>query len=189
MAFNQRDIRKILNTKQESSDFVGIPSVNSMLDGQTSIQKESNSQVAIYKKKFGKLWKSYMSSNGDQYVDRNINISGRAKSKVTAKDLIFEKGLELTISSGAITITHSYHQIDTESDASSDNLQTINGGSDGQILILRTSNSNRDVVLVHDSGNILISDGDDHTLSTNNGIIVLFKNGNNWYELLNVGHQ
>ena len=189
MALTDRDLRNLMNTKQESMEFTGIPSTNGMVEGQTAIQKKSNNQLAIYRKKFGKLWKSYMSSDGNEYVDRNLNVTGRTKSRVTAKDLILQKGPELTIASGVITITHSYHQIDTESDASSDNLQTINGGSDGQILMLRTSNNSRDVVLIHDNGNIFISDGDDHTLSTANGIVVLFKNGNNWYELLTVGHQ
>jgi len=193
MALTDRDLRKVINLKQSSMEFQGIPSKNGMVDGQIAIQKKSNSQLGIYRKKFGKLWKSYMSSDGNQFVEKNLNVTGRTKSRITAKDLIFEKGPELTIATdsgrGYITITHSYHQIDTESDASSDNLNTINGGSDGQILILRTSNSGRDVVLVHDDGNIFISDGGDHTLSTANGIIVLFRNGSNWYELFTVGHQ
>ena len=32
-----------------------------------------------------------------------------------------------------------------------------------QILILRTSSNSRDVVVKNDDGNIIISDGDDHT--------------------------
>ena len=108
-----------------------------MVDGQTAIQKKSNSQLAIYRKKFGKLWKSYMSSDGNQYVDKNLNVNGRTKSLITAKDLIFEEGPELTIDTGTITITHSFHTVDTESDASSDNLDQILGGRNGQILILK----------------------------------------------------
>tara|TARA_R110002020_G_scaffold428834_1_gene638344 strand:- start:8633 stop:9202 length:570 start_codon:yes stop_codon:yes gene_type:complete len=189
MPFLDRSIRKIMNTKQESMEYTGIPSLGSMLEGQTAIHKKSNTLLAIYRKKFGKLWKVYMSSNGNQVVDKNLNVFGRTKSKITVSDLIFEKGEELTISSGVITVTHSYHQIDTESDASSDNLNTINGGADGQILILRTSSNSRDVIVKNDDGNILISDGDDHTLGTANSVIVLFKNGNNWYELITKGHQ
>ena len=189
MPFIDRTIRKVMNTKQESIEYNGAPSLASMLEGQTAIQKKSNTLLAIYRKKFGKLWKVYMSSDGNQVVDKNLTVSGKTKSKITASDLIFEKGKELTIASGVITITHSYHQIDTESDASSDNLNTINGGTDGQILILRTSSNSRDVVVKNDDGNIIISDGDDHTLGTSNSIIVLLKNGNNWYELITKGHQ
>ena len=189
MRLSGRDIRKLIHTKVSTFEFKGTPSTSSMLEGQVAIQKKSNSQLALYRKKFGKLWKSYMSSDGNQFVDKNLNVNGVTKSKVTAHDLIFEKGKELVISSGVINISHSYHQIDTESDASSDNLQTINGGFEGQILVLTTSNSNRDVVLLHDNGNILISDGANHTLSTNKNIIVLFKIGNNWYEIITKSHQ
>ena len=82
MALTDRDIRKLINTKQESVEFQGIPSINSMVEGQTAIQKKSNSQLAIYRKKFGKLWKSYMSSDGNQYVDKNLNVNGRTKSLI-----------------------------------------------------------------------------------------------------------
>ena len=72
MALTDRDLRKLISTKQESMEFQGIPSTNGMVDGQTAIQKKSNSQLAIYRKKFGKIWKSYMSSDGNQYVDKTL---------------------------------------------------------------------------------------------------------------------
>ncbi len=67
-----RDTRRIQNTKQASVEFQGKPSLNGMVEGQIAIEKKSNSQLAIYRKKFGQLWKSYMSNNGDQYVDRTL---------------------------------------------------------------------------------------------------------------------
>jgi len=54
---------------------------------------------------------------------------------------------ELTISSGAVTITGHHHIIDTESDASSDDLDTINGGTDGDFLVIRNADNARDVVV------------------------------------------
>jgi hypothetical protein len=68
---------------------------------------------------------------------------------------------ELTISSGAITVTGTNHTIDTESDAASDDLDTINGGTDGQILIVRAENAARTVVLKDGTGNIETPDGND----------------------------
>ena len=73
MALTDRDMRKLANTKQSSIEFQGKPSVHGMLDGQVAIEKQSNSQLALYRKKYGKLWKSYMSSNGDQYVDKTLS--------------------------------------------------------------------------------------------------------------------
>ena len=67
-----RETRRIQNTKQASVEFQGKPSLNGMVEGQIAIEKKSNSQLAIYRKKFGQLWKSYMSNNGDQYVDRTL---------------------------------------------------------------------------------------------------------------------
>lgn len=61
---------------------------------------------------------------------------------------------ELTIASGAITVTSSYHRVDTEGDAASDDLDTINGGTNGQILVLRSANSSREVVVRNNVGNI-----------------------------------
>jgi len=65
-----RDTRRLQNTKQPSMEFIGKPSLNNMLEGQFAVEKQSNSQLAIYRKKFGQLWKSYMSNNGDQIVDK-----------------------------------------------------------------------------------------------------------------------
>tara|TARA_R100001082_G_scaffold82823_1_gene49626 strand:- start:1199 stop:1885 length:687 start_codon:yes stop_codon:yes gene_type:complete len=67
-----RDTRRIQNTKQASLEYKGKPSLNGMVEGQIAIEKKSNSQLAIYRKKFGRLWKSYMSSDGNQYVDKKL---------------------------------------------------------------------------------------------------------------------
>ena len=69
---DDRQIRKLINSKQDVMEFNGTPSKNSLSDGQLAITKSNNSQLAVYRKKFGKLWKSYMSYDGSQYVDRNI---------------------------------------------------------------------------------------------------------------------
>ena len=72
----------------------------------------------------------------------------------TLESLIIPENGELTISGDAVTITGSNHSIDTEADASSDNLDTISGGVEGQILIIRAENSGRDVVCIDNSGNL-----------------------------------
>lgn len=86
------------------------------------------------------------------------------------KDIIITKNVrtpdagELTIATGAITVTGAFHTIDTQSDASSDDLDTINGMSDGQIVEFRAENAARSVVVKHNTGNILTFDGGDLTL-------------------------
>ena len=69
-------------------------------------------------------------------------------------DRIATPPVSLTIASGVITATRSYHVVDTESAGASDDLDTISGGVDGMHLILRAANSARTVVVKDATGNI-----------------------------------
>jgi hypothetical protein len=60
----------------------------------------------------------------------------------------------LVIAAGVITATKSYHKVDTEGGAATDNLDTINGGTDGDVIILRTANVARDVTIKNGTGNL-----------------------------------
>ena len=62
--------------------------------------------------------------------------------------------VELTISGGAVTKTKGYHTIDTESDAATDDLDTISGGSDGDVIFLQANHTDRTIVLKNETGNI-----------------------------------
>lgn len=90
----------------------------------------------------------------------------------------------LTISSGSITVTDSYHFIDTEGASSTDDLDTINGGSThGQIVMLRTVSNGRDVVVKNGTGNIISPLGTDMYLNTRQGrLVILMYNStdSNW---------
>jgi len=76
---------------------------------------------------------------------------------LTSKKIIHDRGATLTISGGAVTATHSYHRVDTESGAASDDLDTINGGTDGQVLVLTSVAAARDVVAKDGTGNLSLS--------------------------------
>lgn len=62
----------------------------------------------------------------------------------------------LTIAVGVITITNdsSSYTIDTESSAATDDLDTINGGNDGEIIYIKSTSDARNVVVKHNTGNI-----------------------------------
>ena len=93
---------------------------------------------------------------------------------------------ETTISSGVATFTGvSYRAIDTESDAASDDLDTITAADAeaGGLLVLKSANDARDVVVKHGTGNILLSDGADRTLSSTQDRLMLIYDGSNWHEL------
>lgn len=58
--------------------------------------------------------------------------------RVIAQTITGNRGADLVIAAGVITATHSYHAIDTEAAAATDDLTSIEAGLDGQIIILRT---------------------------------------------------
>lgn len=75
-----------------------------------------------------------------------------------------------TISSGAFTATASFMTIDTQAAAASDDLDTISGGTVGDIIIISTANAARDVVIKHLTGNIFCYT--DKTLGSTNDLWV-----------------
>jgi hypothetical protein len=89
---------------------------------------------------------------------------------------------ELTIAAGSITVTGSYHSVDTEADDATDDLTAIAGGVPGQILILQAASSARTVV-VKDAGTLLIAG--DCTLDNVEDTITLIANtdATAWREL------
>lgn len=88
---------------------------------------------------------------------------------------------ELTIASGVITVTGSFHTVDTQGDAASDDLDTINGGNTGSLLVLESANAARDTTLKDGTGNLRLAG--DFTLSTLEDCIVLIRRGGFWFEL------
>jgi hypothetical protein len=96
------------------------------------------------------------------------------------KMLNLKDSTEITIAGGIVTASQSFHRIDTESNGPTDDLDTINGGSDGDILFLRAENDARTVVLKHGTGNIVTAAGTDYSLDTINKIAMLIFDGSNW---------
>jgi len=70
---------------------------------------------------------------------------------------------ELTVASGVITVTDSVHAVDTESNGATDDLDTISGGSEGQIVILKSAANGRDTTLKDAVDNLFLAG--DFTLS------------------------
>lgn len=99
---------------------------------------------------------------------------------------LFPGQSELTIASGAISIDSVGHTVDTESDAASDALATINGGSHGDLLILSAANAARTVVIEHGTGNVFTPGQNDINLEEVTDSVLLFRQGTNWIVL---GHQ
>ena len=139
-----------------SADLFNIPSDDLVVGGTTA---GAASAVTLY-------------ANGD--IDAGGSVS------VTDFLRIPSKG-ELTIASGVITVTGSDHGIDTESNTSSDDLDTINGGTSGDILYLTAWSPARTVVLKDGTGNLSL-DGD-FSMDNNADVIVLKYTGSIWLEV------
>jgi len=90
-------------------------------------------------------------------------------------------GTELTISTGSITPTQSYHIVDTEGDASSDDLTTISGSVVGVILVIRPAHTDRTVVVKDGTGNIKCVG--DFSMDSNEDMMTLICTGSNWHEI------
>ena len=86
-----------------------------------------------------------------------------------------------TISADAITATSSFMRLDTEGAAPTDNLTTINGGNEGDIIILQTSTSTRDVTIKAGIGNIRLPA--DWPLLATEYTAMLIKVGSGWLGL------
>jgi hypothetical protein len=97
----------------------------------------------------------------------------------TFQNMIFGAASELTIASGAVAATRSYHTIDTEADAASDDLDDITGLAAGEILFVTPADAGRSVVLRHAIGankiatlgarNITLAETTDWVLLVGNG--------------------
>ena len=86
----------------------------------------------------------------------------------------FFSSSNLAILSNAITITNSYHHLSTGT------LNTINGGSDGSILLLDSQSGN--TITVNSTGNIKLTSAP-FTLDNNNKLFLVNNGGANWYEI------
>jgi len=99
--------------------------------------------------------------------------------------LLFKAETELTISSGAITVTQCRHTVDTEGDAATDELDTINGGSTVNLILLRAENDARTVVVKHNTGNIWLQGKADISLDDlEDGLMLAWDATNSkWFDI------
>lgn len=90
---------------------------------------------------------------------------------------------ELTISSGAVTVTQMFHTIDTEGDAATDDLDTINGGSTVNMIVIRSADDARTVVVKHNTGNIWLQGKADISLDDLEDGLLLVWDGTKWFDI------
>jgi len=118
-------------------------------------------------------------------VDLNAHV--RDNLNFLKTNIALEEAEELTIADGVIEKTQSHHTVDTESDAASDDLISINGGGEGEILLIRPADGARTIVLKHGVSNIWIPGGIDITLDDASDYALLIFDGTNWCAIAGSG--
>ena len=87
---------------------------------------------------------------------------GELNQQVRDNELWLKENIELgtddalEIDNGLITITKSFHTIDTEDEAAEDDLDTILGADSGRILIIHSASADRIVILKDTIGNLVL---------------------------------
>jgi len=108
------------------------------------------------------------------------NLTINTAISVTGKIVAADAG-ELTIASGLVTVSGSHHTIDTQDDDATDDLNTISGGTIGQILYLTAANGARTIVLKDGVDNLQLAG--DCTLDSGADTITLLLFGVDWKEI------
>ena len=86
----------------------------------------------------------------------------------------------LTIATGAVTITGSRHTLTGEGGAA-DDLATINGGADGDYLVLRAESESVTITAKDGTGNMKLAG--DFAMTSKDDTLTLMFDGTSWLEL------
>lgn len=120
----------------------------------------------------------YVKSDGRLYIKNDAGTEAQTGGALGVAQIT---PTELTIASGAITVTQGFHKIDTQADAGTDDLDTINGLVANAFYLFKPENVARIVKFKHGTGNIqsrTISD----TVMTSTGIFG-WSDGTNFYPI------
>jgi len=136
------------------------------------------------------LYCDVMDTSGNIYIDYSSNAFFESNSTnyitndLASIDNASEITTSVTIASGVVTAQRNtrFLSVDTEAAAASDNLDTINGGYAGQIIVVKTQIDSRDVTCTS-SGNLRLSVGSTVVLGNTLDTLTLMFNGGQWMQI------
>lgn len=120
-------------------------------------------------------------TNSLQVGDRGSTTNAYGGIQFRGGQVIMNAETELTIATGSITPNRSRHTVDTESDAATDDLDTIVALTDGTLLIISAADSARTVVAKDGTGNLNLAG--DFSLDNVEDKLMLVCDGTDWHEL------
>lgn len=120
-------------------------------------------------------------------IDISVRLGVTTATDTTVIDTLVSSPVETTISSGSITVTGSdaakitYMFVDTEGGAATDNLTRIYGGTENELLLIRSTSNSRAVTIIN-SAYIVI--GADFTLNnTADTMLLVCKETDYWLQV------
>lgn len=116
------------------------------------------------------------------FTYQNVNMNKYDIEDIGA--LILSDATQLTIGASLpdmITVTQSYHTVETAGAAASDELHIIDGGTTGQIVVLKAANDAHTVVVKDNADNIQLEG--DMSLDNLQDTLTLIYDGSNWLEI------
>ncbi|MBL4839127.1 MAG: hypothetical protein JKY34_16300 [Kordiimonadaceae bacterium] len=152
--------------------------------GDPSLSFESYSNSGIYMISTTAMGVAIGGSLQLSISDATVDLQGNdmtTTGTVTAGKVSLGSPTELTLNAGAVTVSKSFHMIDTEADAATDDLVTITGGDEGDIMVVVAASDSRTVVLKDSGGNLVIAG--DCSLDTAHDSITLIKGPFGWHEM------
>lgn len=115
---------------------------------------------------------------------QDLGTAGLRWGIARAKGLQLNDATTLTLATDAVTVVQSYHAIDTEAAAATDNCATLTAGTGvaaGFMVHVRAANVAHVVTMKDGTGNLLLNG--DYAMSTTEATISLIYDGTNWREL------
>lgn len=160
--------------------------VVTLKDNTGNIQTKNNEDIILDANiptilfRVGTDWFEVQRPVADNPFNQSLNTTDDAEfAEVTSTRWIIPETL-LTIASGAVTVTGSSHSIAGEG-AASDDLVTLNGGFDGQIMIFRQHFSAQNITFKDGTGNMNLAG--DFAMTTGLDSLMLKLVGSTWIEL------
>ena len=112
--------RKINNSKQDKITISERPPApESMAEGEMVMSRLPNRQLGLFVKYRGIIWRTYLSADGNEYIDKNLSIKDSVRSKKAVMS-------NIAVINSVSPTAHTDNQISILSkDASSSNKSTL----------------------------------------------------------------
>ena len=132
-------------------------------------------------------WTTPKTWTAEVLTSADMNIEFKDNLNFLKANIALETAVELTIATGAVTKTKAHHTIDTEANAATDDLTTILGGAEGEVIFIRAEDAARVVTVKNGATADLIACGTDIVLSTTE-YLVLMRGLTTWH-ILSAPHR